>query len=426
VGQEIVYCFNCSSRIVGGEGVKHGSYTIGNRAACADCASKLLLTLPDDQREQLLAQINKSATSKTARAVSKRTPRGGTEAVPGASAPGSKTPLVLAAVAAVIVLIIGIAMSGNTPSRIPDPVVAPPPPERRTDKPVVVPPPPPKENLQAELARIEESVAGANRQENFKEALDYLASARKRRDTSEWTGAVDRIITKANTEVSTLYTLLEGMAIDARRRGAESEVVEITARIDRWKLPERTAALKKSLETLAATPFRQGADGIVCLEAEHAAAQTPLSGHTWTRVQLPAGFEGDGALAALPNDGGQWLTDYPATAPRMDFKVDFVKTGAHYVWIRASGDTDKDNSVHLGFDGQAVPTLKDLGWSATKKFVWSNKQMNGKTATFTVPAIGAHTINVWCREDGAVVDRIVLTTDSKWGPKGNGPPESSR
>jgi len=37
-----------------------------------------------------------------------------------------------------------------------------------------------------------------------------------------------------------------------------------------------------------------------------------------------------------------------------------------------------------------------------------------------------HTINVWMREDGAVVDRFIITSDPKWSPKGNGPPESPR
>jgi hypothetical protein len=43
-----------------------------------------------------------------------------------------------------------------------------------------------------------------------------------------------------------------------------------------------------------------------------------------------------------------------------------------------------------------------------------------------INSAGAHTINVWMREDGFRLDRIVLTTDSKYKPSGNGPAESPR
>jgi len=37
-----------------------------------------------------------------------------------------------------------------------------------------------------------------------------------------------------------------------------------------------------------------------------------------------------------------------------------------------------------------------------------------------------HTINVWMREDGSIVDRLLLTPDSSLIPTGDGPPESDR
>jgi len=423
VGQEIVYCYKCSTRIVVGESGKGASYTIGDRVACADCAASLLETLPPHERDALLARMAKTPQRGT-RSPGKRTPSRGTEAV--APPPASKNALIYAAVGAGIVLILLIAvMSGGKPPKAPEPV--PQLVERRPDRPNnVVTPPPVKESYEAELERIDASVAGVNRQENFKESLDYLASAKKRHDAAEWTLAIDKRIGKTNDEIQGLFDSLQGKLLDARRRGAEAEVKEITDRVGRWNLPDRAAALKKALDAAGGVAFKQGADGLVCIEAEHFSAKTDASGHSWTTVKAPAGFEGEGALGALPNNGGQWLTNYGPNSARVDFKVDFVKTGAHYVWVRASADSDKDNSVHLGFDGAPLPTLSEIGWSATKTFVWTNKQMNNKNATFSVATAGVHTINVWMREDGAVVDRFILTSDPKWGPKGNGPPESPR
>lgn len=423
MGQEIVYCFKCSSRIVGAD----SAYAIGDRLACPECAPALLMALPADQREELLARHSKTSTGKH-RAPSKRTPSRGTEVVPSpppaARSTDSKTPLILAAAGIAFVLVIlVVAMSGKTPARVPDPPPAPP--ERRPER-AAVAVPPVKESYDAELARIDQSIAGVNRQEGFKEALDYLASARKRHDGPEWTQAIDRRIGKTNDEVQILFDTLRTRALDARRRGAEAEVKETVDRIARWNLPEQSAAFRKAMEAAVPAAFKQGADGIVSIEAEHFSAKTDAGGHSWTKVQLPSGYEGDGAMAGLPNDGTLFMTDYASKSPRLDFRVEFVKAGTHYLWVRAAADTDADNSVHAGLDGVPVPALSHIGYSPTKKWVWANKQMNGQVAAFTVATPGIHTINLWVREDGAVVDRVILTTDPKWGPKGNGPAESPR
>ncbi|MBV8882014.1 MAG: hypothetical protein JO332_18810 [Planctomycetaceae bacterium] len=430
MGQEIVYCYKCSTRIVGADSGKNAAYSIGDRVACADCASALVDTLPERQREELLSRMLKDPKTK-AKAPTRRTPSRGTEAVaasypaPHRSAP-SKTPLALAAVgvAGVVLILVATMSSGSTTKPV-DPTPAPAVPEHRPERPSF-PPPLPKENFEGELQRIDESIAGVNRQEGFKESLDYLASARKRHDASDWTVAIDRRVKKTQEEIQTLFASLEAKATDARRRGSEAEVKETLDRVGRWNLPDRAAALKKTLDALVLAPFRQGADGILCVEAEHYSAISEASGHAWTKVQQPAGFEGEGAMAGLPNDGGLFLKDYAAKSPRLDYRVEFLKTGPHYVWVRASADSDADNSVHAGLDGDPVPSLAQIAYTPTKKWVWANKQMNGPTATFTVAAAGIHTFNLWVREDGAVIDRFVITSDPKWTPKGNGPAESPR
>lgn len=65
---------------------------------------------------------------------------------------------------------------------LPAPIAAPPdhPPERPSF--VIAPR---KESFDAELARIDESIAGVNRQKGFREALDCLASGRKCHDATE-------------------------------------------------------------------------------------------------------------------------------------------------------------------------------------------------------------------------------------------------
>ena len=51
--------------------------------------------------------------------------------------------------------------------------------------------------------------------------------------------------------------------------------------------------------------------------------------------------------------------------------------------------------------------------------------MDSVVATINVTSAGLHTINVWMREDGLVLDKLVLTTNASFTPTATGPAESS-
>jgi hypothetical protein len=165
-------------------------------------------------------------------------------------------------------------------------------------------------------------------------------------------------------------------------------------------------------------------DGIVSIEAEHHSANVTQGGKTWTPVN-PSGFSGDCAYQALPNSGGNVDTGYLTGSPRLDFKVNFVKTGTHYVWIRGKAASGSDDSCHAGLDGAALSTCDRMTGFGTG-WTWSKSTMDGPVATFNVASTGLHTVNVWMREDGFEIDKIVLTVNSNYTPTGTGPAESSR
>ncbi len=192
------------------------------------------------------------------------------------------------------------------------------------------------------------------------------------------------------------------------------------------------------LAALAANPPRQQADspeGLLVLEAEHydrkvASVETPTDfAMDWTPTTDPAGYSGDGAMQALPGDapdvnkGGGPVDN----SPRMDYKVRFLRTGTHYVWVRgyapnsstASPSTAND-SCFVGLDGNFVPTaitgFPDT--SANPAYTWS-------TTTFTlVPSVGYHFVTVWMRENGFSIDKVVITSNPNYIPSGVGPSES--
>jgi hypothetical protein len=179
----------------------------------------------------------------------------------------------------------------------------------------------------------------------------------------------------------------------------------------------------------AAYPFQQDSDpnGIVSMEAENFDDNVSQGGHTWTLVTLPAGASGSKAMQALPNDGTTRSSDYVTLSPHLDFKVSFVKTGTHYVWVRGHANgSGGDDSCHAGLDYQATATGERINFNTAAEWGWFNIRTNGAPATFEVPNADVHTVNIWMREDGAIVDKIVLTTNSNYQPSGKGPQESTR
>ncbi len=60
MGQEILYCFKCQTRIVGTDFGKGAAYEVGNNVCCSKCATELLTTLPPKDRESLIAQMFKA------------------------------------------------------------------------------------------------------------------------------------------------------------------------------------------------------------------------------------------------------------------------------------------------------------------------------------------------------------------------------
>lgn len=52
--------------------------------------------------------------------------------------------------------------------------------------------------------------------------------------------------------------------------------------------------------------------------------------------------------------------------------------------------------------------------------------MDGPVATVNVATTGVHVVDVWMREDGFIIDKLVITTDPSFAPTGLGPAESAR
>ncbi len=165
--------------------------------------------------------------------------------------------------------------------------------------------------------------------------------------------------------------------------------------------------------------------GQVVMEAESFSTNTPRGTDSWTATATPAGAVGT-AMASGPDNGSGSGTPIPSTSPELTYPVQFPGAGTWHVWVRAWNPDGAGNSVHLGLDGATQAASADLTNNTYGSWVWFRGRTASPTARFTVPGAGVRTVNVWMREDGLVLDRILLTTDAAYTPSGSGPAESAR
>ncbi len=183
--------------------------------------------------------------------------------------------------------------------------------------------------------------------------------------------------------------------------------------------------------TAATSLFLQSTDsqGLVSMESESYRDNVSQGGYDWS-VVVVGGQSGAASMEATPNTGTTLKNDYVSISPRLDYGIDFTQTGTHYVWIRGLGDSDGasvNDSIHVGLDGAAVNTSDNIS-GFNSNWSWTNTTMDGAVAQIDVATLGEHTLNVWMREDGVIIDKIVITTDAGFDPVVSygdaGPPES--
>jgi hypothetical protein len=170
-------------------------------------------------------------------------------------------------------------------------------------------------------------------------------------------------------------------------------------------------------------PFLESG-GTVVMEAEHFTTNTARASHNWS-VTADGAAAGGQVMRSLPNNGANINTGYTSGSPQLDFPIMFTTTGTYQVWLRGYAATGDDDSAHVGLDGQG-PASSDRISTFGTSLGWTKATMDGPVATIVVSTPGLHTLNLWMREDGLSVDRLLLTTNASFTPSGAGPAESSR
>jgi uncharacterized repeat protein (TIGR02543 family) len=163
----------------------------------------------------------------------------------------------------------------------------------------------------------------------------------------------------------------------------------------------------------------QESGGQVVMEVEHYSAKragiNSYTNYNWTLNTTTSGDSGD-CMQVLPNNG----TNSTGTdGPRMDFYINFSTTGVYYAYTRVPGLPSIDNKISYGKDETFVNYYTQAD---TSNWIWK------KSNAMTISSTGVHNFNLWQKLDGAICDKIVMTTNSSYAPAGTdtGPSESSR
>src|SRR5207249_677605 len=153
------------------------------------------------------------------------------------------------------------------------------------------------------------------------------------------------------------------------------------------------------------------ANGVVLIEAEDFATNlSPRSAHSWISSNAVSGFSGSAYMEATPDNGANITANWQTTSPELDYSVQLTNGATYYVWIRGYATTNVDDSIHAGMDG-VTNTADSITLMTTQYGAWSwttNRTSPSPRPTVS-GAAGLHTFQVWMREDGMRVDRVVLT-----------------
>lgn len=111
---------------------------------------------------------------------------------------------------------------------------------------------------------------------------------------------------------------------------------------------------------------------------------------------------------AVPDEGRR-NDPFDPTSARLDYALHFTKPGPCFLWIRANGNNDGGQHLHAGIG------LEPGDWglklrTGHGRFAWT------RCGPFQIAKPGDHLLSLWMCEDGAMVDRVVLTHDPAFEP----------
>lgn len=163
--------------------------------------------------------------------------------------------------------------------------------------------------------------------------------------------------------------------------------------------------------------------GVVSMEAENFHESVANnSGMVWS--SSADGSVSGGYYVTTPDTDLSYGSGYKDESAEMKFRIYFETAGTYYIWTRGYGVDGHGDSAHYGLDNADVASGKNAADFWHGQWVWRKVDLPIRNVrSIYIPNEGLYELNVWMREDGFRIDKIVLTTsasttfaDSSFGP----------
>lgn len=177
--------------------------------------------------------------------------------------------------------------------------------------------------------------------------------------------------------------------------------------------------------TITTTAFAE-TGGLLVIEAEAGQTFTGGSDHEWISQTTWTGYGGEAYLRALPDNGTRYESHEVADAAGVSYAIVVNSPATYTLWVRGMAPDAAGDSLHAGINGQVGEHAARLTGFAPDEWTWSRMTMSGTAATLSFAEPGVYTLNVWMREDGLRLDRLLLITDTTYIPAGIGPSASAQ
>ncbi|MBX2819964.1 MAG: hypothetical protein KTR29_09800 [Rhodothermaceae bacterium] len=152
-------------------------------------------------------------------------------------------------------------------------------------------------------------------------------------------------------------------------------------------------------------------DRTLLIEAESFHQARSRNNLHWTLDKNRNGYGGSGAMVVLPDRGIRIRDSHQRESPALDYKIMFPERGTYYIWLRSWAKDNNSNSLILGLNGTPLPSYtKEIETDEYEEWHWTRSLMTSRRhARVEIRSPGIHTLNIWMREDGLYLDRILIT-----------------
>ncbi len=154
-------------------------------------------------------------------------------------------------------------------------------------------------------------------------------------------------------------------------------------------------------------------------------------GDIYSPMAMDNNAQASGDLAIWTPEGAGIYKTYSSDAGRAVYSFDIPADGSYVVWGRVIANDSASDSFYVTVDGQ-TPMVWHTMQGGVDTWIWDVVTERDFSAAFdtTSPNVyqlsaGTHTIEFAQREDGAKLDRILITNDPGYVPEGQGPTAQS-